>query len=190
MTDSSTSTDIAPPPAIVRAGFWRRVLSVVVDELLIIIPFALLTTILFAISDGRIQANGIFNACEFSTEGPSELVPAPTMRIDFWIKCTSTTFGPKSASWLTGKHIEKSGHMTVTTDTVWRFDSQGRPVDAITLDWLVTIAFLAYSLGLTVRLGQTIGDRVMKIRVIEIATPEKIGVSFKRVILQIGRAHV
>lgn len=93
-----------------RVGFWRRAASLFVDQLVIGVPIALLLAALYSASNGRIQGGGLFTFCDFSQTSPSGLLPPPTMRIDVWSKCSSSTFGMTSATWVVGQNIEKTGN--------------------------------------------------------------------------------
>jgi hypothetical protein len=66
-------------PAEVRAGFWRRWLALLIDGIIISLPFQLMVAILFAATSGRIQQFGgityvsLENAIPFMTGWPEPL---------------------------------------------------------------------------------------------------------------------
>ncbi len=184
---SETSVEAGLQPLSARAlrvGFWRRAVSVIVDQFVIGVPIMLLLAALYSASNGRIQGGGLVTFCVFSQTGPSDLLPPPTMRIDVWSQCTSKTFGMTSASWVIGRNVETTDNLIRTRDVVWRLDRNGSTTDAVSLDWTYTVVFFVYLVWMSVRYGRTLGDRLVRIRLIETGHTEFGAISIKSAVLR------
>jgi len=61
MSDSPPSLDARD---LARAGFWRRLWSIIIDSIIVMLPFQMLAAVLFATTAGMIQMNsGFFSNC-------------------------------------------------------------------------------------------------------------------------------
>jgi uncharacterized RDD family membrane protein YckC len=157
----------------VRAGFWRRWLALLFDGIIISLPFQLAVAILFAATSGRIQQVGglTYTNCSIRQTIPGGLAPPPPAGSNFARECNVYFFGAQTAKILRVGRATQEGAIT---RTVWRdymLDQDGRPVDGVSADWIVMMAFIAYLLTMETRTGATLGDRAIRIRVVDAAVP-------------------
>src|SRR5262249_46472773 len=99
-------------------------------------------------------------------------------------------FGAQTARSLQVGRVTKEG---ATTKTVWRgymLDRHGRPIDGVSADWIVMTALIAYLLAMETRTGATLGDRAMRIRVIDAAVPAGPSVPLRKIVTRYLAASV
>lgn len=165
-----------------RAGFWRRFISFVIDSLVIYALLQLLVAFLFFATDGVVQMRAGLNflACSL-TQGPlPQLSPPPPRDSNVALSCKVSFFGLQTAQTLTVGRGEKVGGITKIIGPTYFLTKKGHaapiPMDDYALG--VFIACLIVSTWLT---GRTLGDRVVRIAMIEIAKPTQRDVSLGRV---------
>jgi hypothetical protein len=61
-------------------------------------------------------------------------------------------------------------------------DRDGRPIDGLSADWIVAIAFVAYLLAMETRVGTSLGDRAMRIRVLDATAPTTPSVPLRKIV--------
>jgi len=146
-----------------RAGFWRRLLSYLIDYTWI--PTQIIAAILFATTSGLIQQTGgiTFTTCATDSQIPAGLMPPPPADSNFSTECNVYFFGAQTASYVRVGRSTKNGSISRT----YMLDREGHPIDAIPLDWLPLLAFIAYVIVFETRTGATLGSRVTRIRVLD-----------------------
>lgn len=174
-----------------RAGFWRRWFSTLLDVIIVGVPFQIIVVILFALTGGAVQMTGggiVFQSCRAVAVSsdfiPPDLSPAPPQNPNFARECTVSFLGLPTGHVLYVGHAERQGNMT---NAVWRgyaLDAAGKPVQAVALDGWVSLALLIYLIALSAMRGQTIGDRVARIRMIDVTAPPAKGVRVGKVVLR------
>ncbi len=147
-----------------RAGFWPRLLSIIVDELIVFLPLMFLSAGLYALSGGWLQGPG-FPDCAFSSQINT---PAPTRVLE----CRYSFLGLETR------------HVQLTISQSQMLDRAGRPINGINTDWVGSVAILAYLIAMQWRTGATIGDRIFGIRVVDLANPSGRGVPAPKIIVR------
>jgi uncharacterized RDD family membrane protein YckC len=158
----------------------------VIDGIIISLPFQVIAAVLFAATSGWIQqSSGItFTTCMESREIPAGLDPPPPTGSNFARECRVLFFGAETARSLQVGRVTREG---TTTKAVWRgymLDRDGHPINGVSVDWLVLIAFVAYLLTMETRTGATLGDRWMHIRVVDALAPGADGVPLRKIIMR------
>jgi hypothetical protein len=169
-----------------RAGFWRRCLATLIDWVVVALPFQALTVVLFAATAGVVQMHGgiLFSVCEPTKAIPEALNPPPPHDSNFARTCRISFFGAPTGATLTVGRATRDGAKTITVTQTYMLDENGEPINGKSIDEIVVVAFLAYLLGMVWKSGRTLGARIVKIRVVEVATPEKRGVPLGRAMLR------
>jgi uncharacterized RDD family membrane protein YckC len=181
--ESATSPDEIIEP---RAGFWRRFLAFVIDVIIVSLPFQVIGAILFVATSGWIQQSGgvTYTICAFIKTAPDGLAPPPPAGSNFARQCSVYFFGAETARRLQVGRVTKEG---TTTKTVWRgymLARNGHPIDGVSINWIVMVVFIAYLLVMERRTGATLGNLTMRIRVIEAAEPDYLGVPLRKIIFR------
>jgi uncharacterized RDD family membrane protein YckC len=176
---ADTATDLP------RAGFWRRWLSVVIDTIVVMLPFQIIAAILFAITSGTVQMNsGFYNACAPVKTIPPALSPAPPHDSNFARACHVSFFGATTGSTLTVGRTTREGTTTTTVSQAYMLDRDGKPIRGTSIDSIYSLAFIAYFVVLVWKTGRTPGARVMGTRVVDITTPGTAGVPLGKTIIR------
>jgi uncharacterized RDD family membrane protein YckC len=163
--------------ALPRAGFWRRFLSFVIDFIIVILPFQVLAAVLFAATAGMLQMNtGLFTVCQVGKDIPQELNPPPPHNSNFSRLCRVSFFGATTGAVLTVGRVVREGNVTTTVTQGYMADADGKPIKGTSIDLIFQLALLAYLVGMICKTGRTLGDRIMRIRVVDVAAPEISGV--------------
>ena len=72
------AAEAGTPPDLPRAGFWRRWLALLIDTIIVALPFQMLAAVLFAMTAGMVQMDsGLFSSCEVGKIIPQGLDPPP-----------------------------------------------------------------------------------------------------------------
>lgn len=173
------------PPALPRAGFWRRWLATVIDAIVVMLPFQMLAAVLFAMTAGMIQMDsGLFTNCQVGKTIPQGLDPPPPHDSNFIRVCRVSFFGATTGAILTVGRVTREGNTTTTISQGYMLDKDGTPVRGQSIDWIVQIAFIVYLIGMIWKSGRTVGARVVGVRVIDAANP---GASSVPLLKTIGR---
>lgn len=156
-----------------RAGFWRRWTGTLIDWIVVALPFQVLAVVLFAMTAGTVQMHSglFFNSCQIAETVPTSLNPPPPHDSNFAQVCRISLFGATTGITLTVGRVtrEKSGTKTVTQG--YMLDQAGNPIDGFSLDWIFIAAFLAYLVWMIWKTGRTVGARILRIKIIDIANP-------------------
>jgi hypothetical protein len=138
----------------VRAGFWRRSLALI-DGIIISLPFQVVVAILFAATSGRIQQEvGLtYTNCSIRQTVPDGLAPPPPAGSNFARECNVYFFGAQTARTLEVGRVTKEGAITKTVSRYYMLDRHGRPIDGVSADGIVMMAFIAYLLATEARTG-------------------------------------
>jgi len=184
-------------PVGVRAGFWRRWLALWIDGIIISLPFQVVVAILFAATSGRIQqgVDGIsagmgLTYCSKRQAVPDGLAPPPPAGSNFARECNVYFFGAQTARTLQVGRDTKEGAITKTVSRYYMLDRHGRPIDGVSADGIVTMAFIAYLFAMEARTGASLGDRAMRIRVVDAAVPAAPSVPLRKIVTRYLAASV
>ena len=182
--DTST-TPIAAMADLPRAGFWRRWLAALIDWIVVALPFQILAAILFAITAGGIQMdNGFFRNCQPATTIPQALDPPPPHDSNFARVCQISLFGATTGVVLTVGRSTREGTTTTNVTQGYMLDASGKPIKGTSIDGIVTLAFIAYLVGMVWHSGRSVGARITKVRVVDIAQPDISGVPLRKTIVR------
>ena len=171
-----------------RAGFWRRLLAMIIDYAIIALPFQLIVAVLFVATSGRIQQfNGFtYTVCQENNKISDGMVlaPPPPSGSNFARDCSAYFLGAQIGRSLQVGRVTREG---ASTTTVWRsymLDRDGQRVDGIDVDWLIVAAFVVCMLALEAQTGASIGDRATRIRVIDASRPIGAGIGWRKIIVR------
>jgi hypothetical protein len=180
MTSDATAGDATA--GLPRAGYWRRALSFVIDFVIVILPFQMLAAILFAVTAGTVQmTSGLFTICETGKEIPQALNPPPPHDSNFTRFCRVSFFGATTGAVLTVGRVSREGQMTTTVTQGYMADRDGKPIKGTSIDLLFELALVAYLVGMIRKKGRTLGGRVVRVRVVDVANPQAVGVPLGKV---------
>src|SRR5262249_25574786 len=179
-------------PVGVRAGFWRRSLALLIDGIIISLPFQVVVAILFAATSGRIQQEvGLtYTNCSIRQTVPDGLAPPPPAGSNFARECNVYFFGAQTARTLEVGRVPKEGAITRAVRRYYMLDRHGRPIDGVSADGIVMMVFIAYLLATEARTGATLGDRAMRIRVVDAAVPAAPSVPLRKIVTRYLAASV
>jgi uncharacterized RDD family membrane protein YckC len=151
-----------------RAGFWRRILAILIDVALCALVVTVAGVFLFGLTDGRIRVGTALidvNRCIQVDPQRIEVPLPPQFQVTSALQCTKSFFGIVHDRTLRVAQVTRSGSTTYTRAITYPVDADGRPTRAFYIDYLTWILLVAYVLLLEWRCGQTLGKRVMRIRV-------------------------
>jgi uncharacterized RDD family membrane protein YckC len=169
-----------------RAGFWRRILSIIIDFIIVMLPFQILAAVLFALTAGMVQMNGglTLTTCENGTEIPGSLDPPPPHDSNFTRVCRTSLFGATTGAVLTVGRVTRKGATTTTVNQSYALDKNGTPIRATSIDSIVDLVLLAYLVGMVWKSGRTLGARVVGVRVVDAEYPDTPGVPLRKAIIR------
>jgi uncharacterized RDD family membrane protein YckC len=160
--------DAETPQPTMRAGFWRRALAILIDLALIALVVTIAGVLLFGPTDGRVRIGGaLIDVTRCSNVDPQRIVLAnpPPFHITNARRCTKSFFGLVHDRTLQVEEVTQSGTITYKRAMTYPVDVDGRVVQAFYIDNLIFVLFVGYVLWLEWRFGQTLGKRIMHIRV-------------------------
>ena len=168
-----------------RAGFWRRFLSLVIDSIIVALPFQALAALLFAATAGHIQMqNGLFTSCQDGGSIPQALNPPPPRDSNFTRICHTYFFGATTGATLTIGRVTKEQNKTTTVSQSYFLDKDGTPINGHSIDWIAQLGLLVYLVVMIRNTGKTLGARVVRVKVVDIANPDSSGVPWRKAILR------
>ena len=171
-----------------RAGFWRRLVALIIDAIIVSLPIQILVVVLFALTNGAVQTTSGLAVSHCLTipvtELPQGLDPPPPAGANRAVTCSSSFFGLETARSLTVSRVTKEGAVTKTFSRSYALDAQGNPRSAISLDVVAFVALFIYLIALEHRLGATWGKRLLGIRVAEIESPERVGIPLRKAVFR------
>ena len=180
MSDSPPALDASVLP---RAGFWRRWWSIIIDSILVMLPFGMLAAVLFATTAGMIQMNsGLFTSCVDGKTVPQGLNPPPPHDSNAMRVCRVSFFGATTGATLTVARVAREGAATTTVSQSYMLDKEGTPIRGTSIDWIYQLAFIMYLVAMVWKTGKTLGARAASIRVIDVANSGTSGVPLGRAI--------
>ena len=162
-----------------RAGFWRRFAALLIDSLIVLIPLQILVAVLFAYTNGAVQGNFgfVINVCGPVSPIPTGLQPPPPEGANQATLCSSSFFGFETARLLTVATVTTTGNNTSSVFQTYGVSADGNVRDDVfDADTVAYIVLLAYLVWMEFRQGQTLGKRLLSIRVVALSNPAKIGV--------------
>jgi uncharacterized RDD family membrane protein YckC len=167
--------DVATEPR--RGGFWRRWLSGIIDFVIVTLPFSALAAILFSLTAGMVQMDsGLFKSCTISKDVPAALDPPPPHDSNFSNVCHFWFFTAKTGGVLTVGRSTKDGAVTTNVTQAYMLDASDKPIKGYSLDWISSLALVAYLVVMISKSGRSLGGRVTQLRVIDRANPNTPGV--------------
>lgn len=176
-----TIETVQPPRP--RAGFWRRLLAFVLDGFVVLMPFTIIAAISFGLSGGRIQsAYGLlYPFCTLRAELPADLTPQPLSDFNFIEDCRLAFPGMDTGRVLrVGNRQPEQVFGQSASQTYW-LDPQGRPSDVVlNLGLIAFLAYPIYAILMESRSGQTLGKRLLRIKVIDPANATREGVAISK----------
>ncbi|MBU6462174.1 MAG: RDD family protein [Bradyrhizobium sp.] len=181
---SPPSLDVTTEPH--RGGFWRRWLSAVIDIIIVTLPFSALAAILFSMTAGMVQMDsGLFSTCTLSKAVPAvALDPPPPHDSNFSRICHVWFFTAKTGGVLTVGRATRDGNVTTTVTQSYMIDRNDKPIHGYAIDWIASLALLAYLVVMIWKSGRSLGDRVVKLKVIDTTNPAARGVPLGKAFLR------
>ncbi|MBI3699086.1 MAG: RDD family protein [Afipia sp.] len=170
-----------------RAGFWRRTLSFFLDYMVVIVPFQLIAVVLFALTAGMVQftAGGVTaDVCYKATGIPGDLKPPPPANFNVAQVCKTTLFGAETARWLTVARVTQDGNTKYSISERYALDRHDQVIDAWSLNWIAYLVLLAYLVAFKLRKGSTLGDRALKISVVDNSLKTNLPPPFKQMAIR------
>jgi uncharacterized RDD family membrane protein YckC len=170
---------------LLRAGFWRRWLATLIDSIVVTLPFQALAAVLFAMTAGMVQMHsGFYSFCAPVQTIPQPLDPLPPHDSNFARVCRISFFGAPTGATLTVGRTTREGSTTTTVSQGYMLDNNGKPIHGKSIDGIVLLALLAYLVAMISKTGRTLGDRVVGIRVVDVAAPSVSGVPIRKAIIR------
>jgi hypothetical protein len=173
------------------AGFWRRFGSGVVDYLLVFTPMQVLAVCLFLATSGHVQMDGgaIHTVrCEPISALPDNLSPDPPDNWNAAADCWTTLLGAPTAHKLSVARVTsgKSGvaSYTYSVSRAYALDAKGAPIDAFALDNVAFAALALYLIAMKALRGKSLGDRLVRVRLVDVADPARVGAPAWKVVLR------
>ncbi len=167
-----------------RAGCWRRWLANFIDAIIVNLPFQFLAAILFTATAGSIQMAGLFNSCAPARVIPEGLNPPPPHDSNFAVVCKSSTFSGPTSVTLTVAHIAQQAASTPAIVQRYMLDADGQPIHGTTVDWVTGLAFAAYIIGFVTKTGQTLGARLLSVRIVDAVEPSMFEIPLRKVVVR------
>jgi RDD family len=181
----SDASSIDATTGLRRAGFWRRWLAILIDGIVVMIPFQILAAILFSATAGMIQMDrGFFSSCINGTTIPQGLDPPPPRDSNAIRVCKISFFGALTGATLSVARVAHDGGSTTTVSQTYMLDKDGTPVHGRSIDWIYQLAFVGYLVAMIWTRGKTLGSRVVKVKVIDTANPSAAGVPLSKTIVR------
>jgi uncharacterized RDD family membrane protein YckC len=173
-------------PLSLRAGFWRRAVAFLIDALVIFVPFQVLVVALYASSDGAVQmTSGItFTECVNVTRLPEGFDPPPPAGANFARLCRASFFGLETARWVVVGRATQEGTTTKTITRSYAVSADGKPKQATSIDTIAVLALFLYLILLEWRFGAALGKRLVHVRVIDVARPDRVGIALRGAVLR------
>jgi len=154
-----------------RGGFWRRLGALFVDALIIAVGLQLLGIPAYEMSGGRVQSDILSHTISHNLSAVPAAVKIPSESEPNYIyECVGSWFGFPTAQWITVIY-QPQPQAAADTEAIVLVDADGQPLGDFSLDlqMLLIPVLLVYRIGCERRRGQTIGKRLTRVRVIQIA---------------------
>jgi len=174
-----------------RAGYWRRFWSIAIDVIVIFAPFQFLAVWLFVGTAGHVQmAGGVVRVtrCEQVSALPNDLSPSPPGDWNVATECWTNLFGAPTAHSLTVARLttngDKTASFTYSVGRTYALDAQGAPIQAFALDNVAFVVLALYLVAMKSLRGQSLGDRLARVKLVDIANPSRVGAPVWKVVLR------
>ena len=192
-----------------RAGFWRRLVAfTIIDVLVVALPFTTIAAVLFAATSGLIQFQGesivslsvpapvdgiplpsrggipALYSCEKVRPPPEGLTPSPPANANFARECrTYVFFVAETARYLQVGRVQE-GVSTAVVSRSYMLDKTSHPINGVSIDWLMQVIFIIYLFSMEARSGATLGDRLMRIQLVDSSDPVSRGVPLRKIVIR------
>lgn len=170
-----------------RAGFWRRWLALIIDTIIVLLPFQLLAAGLFAMTAGMVQMpSGFFNICEHGGKDQisEALRPLAPRDSNFITACRTSFLGATTGRTLTMGRATREGNLTTTVTMSYMQDKEGTVVKGTTIDWIFYLTLVIYLVAMISTGGRSLGGRAVRIRVIDAKNPDALEVPLHKVVIR------
>jgi uncharacterized RDD family membrane protein YckC len=170
-----------------RAGFWRRILALLIDMAIILIPLQIVVAILYAQTNGAIQGEfGIKTTiCSPLEKLPDGLLPTPPDGFNSIADCRTSILGFDTGRILVVAKTTVKGTATASIFQTYTLGADGKPrTDVFDVSWIALLLLLAYIVYMEYLSGATFGKRTLGIRVISVGYPDRVGIPFGKAILR------
>jgi uncharacterized RDD family membrane protein YckC len=173
-------------PVGVRAGFWRRFFAVIIDLIIVLLPFQLLVAVLFTATSGHVQmTNGVgVQHCSKPLRQYDGLVPPPPVDSSAVQDCSIYFFGVPTARALVVGRVTQEGRRGNLVARAYLLDRDGRLIDAVSVDWIALLTLIVYWLMMEAATGATLGNRWTRTRVVNALEPKARRVPLSKVIIR------
>jgi uncharacterized RDD family membrane protein YckC len=126
-----------------------------------------------------------FNICRPIQSIPGDLAPAPPSNPNFAATCGTYFFGAQTAKQLIVGRITKDGNKRIRLSQVYMLDGDGHVIqNGFSVDGIFVLTLVIYLITAIWRAGATLGDRVLRIVVIDTSAPQKIGLPLRKATLR------
>lgn len=169
-----------------RAGFWRRWLALMIDFVIVSLPFQIIGAILFVATSGWIQqpSGFAYTICETFHAVPDGLVPPPPAGADVARECSVYFFGAETARRMEVGQVTTQGKLTTIVTQNYLLDRDSHPINGVSIGGIELLALIVYLLAMETRTGATLGNLTMRIRVIDTAAPDHFGVPLRKIVFR------
>jgi uncharacterized RDD family membrane protein YckC len=181
-------SDPTSQPSSGRAGFWRRALAFTIDLCLIGLLISVTGVFSFRLTDGRVRlSSAVFDISICSKADPQQIglqIPQH-FNVSTAQDCTKTFFGLEHDRIVTITEVTQSGSVTYKRSITYPLDLNGRPTEALYLDFLWLILAPAYFLFAEWHYARTIGKGLMRVRIRSLnGGPIDFGQALKRAVIR------
>jgi uncharacterized RDD family membrane protein YckC len=168
-----------------RAGFWRRSLAMLLDMLVVTLPFQVLAAILFSMTAGMVQMDsGFYSFCAPAESVPSSLSPPPPHDSNFASVCRTSFFGATTGVILNVGRTTREGSTATSVYQGYMLDDDGNLIDGFNLDWIMVLALLSYLVVMVWKTGRSLGARALGVRVVDTAQADAPGVPIGKTMIR------
>lgn len=145
-----------------RAGFWRRLGALVIDCIVLTAVIQIAAFVLYPLSDGRLQANGLVRMvnCQSIAAPPAGVTVPPEVSAGALKDCRVGLLGLEY-----GHYLEVEAQ---SSDDPWRqlLDRSGNTATVLSLDLLMLPLLMLWRAFADGRSGQTLGRRAARLKVV------------------------
>jgi hypothetical protein len=151
------------------------------------LPFQILAAILFSVTAGMVQMDsGFLTVCTVSNDVPQLQFdpPPPPHDSNFAKTCHFSLLGLTTGGVLTVGRATREAATTTTVTQGYMLDKDDKPIHGFAIDWIVWLTLLAYLVVMIWKSGRSLGDRVVKLRVIDTVNPAAPGVPLGKAVIR------